>query len=249
MVLMAILATVLGIYLNTFRNTPSLFLPVHSGLLYSSPMDQAERNADRKMRPHLSHLNARRYLEITMKTTRFLLPFVHGVDKFAIEQAVLRTKSHNATLVPLVLLYLPEERREKGVRLEYLQQSMDFLETVKQISDWHSVQTEKLEVFTSDVVQSINLVAGEMECEGILLFVSKKGGILLHIEHIKGVMEMPVGKLYITHLPTVEPKSYIQALCLRFSHWLVGKNERRVDQIPGQSILQGKLSFRREFKN
>jgi hypothetical protein len=174
-----------------------------------------------------------------MKTTRFLLPFVHGVDKFAIEQAVLLTKSHNATLVPLVLFYLPEVRRKKGVRLEYLQQSMDFLETVKQKADMYSIQIEKLELFTSDVVQSINLVVSEMACEGILFFVSKKGGILLHIEQIKGVMEMPVCKLYITHLPTVEAKSYFQALCWRVSHRLLGKNEKRVDQIPKQKYLAG----------
>jgi hypothetical protein len=86
-----------------------------------------------------------------MKTARFLLPFVHGVDKFAIEQAILLTKSHHATLVPLVLLHMPGERRKKGVRLEYLQQSMDFLETLKQKADRYAVQTEKLEVFTSDI--------------------------------------------------------------------------------------------------
>jgi hypothetical protein len=117
-------------------------------------------------------------MEAAMRTTCFLLPFVHGVNKFAIEQAILLAKSHQAMLVPLVLIHVPEERRKKGVRLEYLQQSKDFLETVKQKADWYSVQIERPEVFASDVVQSINLVASEMECEGILLFVSQKGGIL-----------------------------------------------------------------------
>lgn len=45
-----------------------------------------------------------------MKTPRLLLPFVHGVDKFAIEQAILLAKSHEATLVPLALMHVPEER-------------------------------------------------------------------------------------------------------------------------------------------
>ena len=95
-----------------------------------------------------------------MQTTRFLLPFVHGVDTFAIEQAILLAKSHQAVLVPLVLIDVPEERRKKGVRLEYLQQSKDFLETVKKKADWYAVRIEKLEVFTSDVVRSINLKEG-----------------------------------------------------------------------------------------
>ncbi len=178
-----------------------------------------------------------------MKTARFLLPFEHGVDKFAIEQAILLTKSHSATLVPFVLFYLPEERRKKGVRLEYLQQSMDFLETVKQKADWHSVQTEKLEAFTGDVVQSINLVASEMECDGVLLFVSQKGGILLQIEHIKGIIEKPVCKLYIIHPPKGEAQSYVQAFCLRFSHWLADRNDKRVGRISekGHSVEEAEL--------
>jgi hypothetical protein len=76
-----------------------------------------------------------------------------------------------------------------------------------------------------------------MECEGILLFVSQKGGILLQIDHIKGVMEMPVCKLYITHLPTVGRSSIIQTLRLRFSHLLAGGNEKRIDRIPEQEYL------------
>jgi len=152
-----------------------------------------------------------------MKTTRFLLPFVHGVDKFAIEQAILLAKSHQATLVPLVLIHVPEERRKKGVRLEYLQQSKDFLETVKQKADWYSVQIERLEVFTSDVVQSINLVASEMECEGILLFIGRKGGILLQMNEIKRLLEMPSCKLYIIHLQTNTHENFTYKLRQRFS--------------------------------
>ncbi len=178
-----------------------------------------------------------------MKTTRFLLPFVHGVDKFAIEQAILLTKSHSATLVPLVLFHVPEERRKKGVRLEYLQQAMDFLEIVKQKADRHSVQTEELEVYTSDVVHSINLVAGEMECDGILLYVSQKGGILLQIEYIKGIMEMPVCKLYLTHLPKVEAHSYVQALHLRISQWLAGGKDKRAGRIAEKGRLVEEAEF------
>ena len=150
-----------------------------------------------------------------MEATRFLLPFVHGVDKFAIEQAILLAKSHQAVLVPLVLIHVPEERRKKSVRLEYLQQSKDFLETVQQKADWYSVRIERLEVFTSDIIQSINLVASEIACEGILLFVSQKEGILLQLHEIKCLMEMPVRKLYITRLPRIERKSYVQTLRLR----------------------------------
>ena len=178
-----------------------------------------------------------------MKTTRFLLPFVHGVDKFAIEQAILLAKSHQATLVPLVLIHVPEERRKKGVRLEHVQQSKDFLETVKQKADWYSVRIERLEVFTSDVVQSINLVASEMECEGILLFVGQKGGILLQPLEIKRLMEMPVRKLYITRLPTNERVNFVQALRRRFSHWLDGRSARQGEPAQEQEYLEEEVEL------
>jgi hypothetical protein len=173
-----------------------------------------------------------------MKTTRFLLPFVHGVDKFAIEQAILLAKSHQATLVPLVLIHIPEERRKKGVRLEQVQQSMDFLETVKEKADWYAVPVESLEVFTGHVVQSINLVASEMECEGILLFVGQKGGILLPNIEIKHLMEMPAYKLYITHVPSIQRANFIQALHQQCSRWLNERNKSKEEPVHGQKNLE-----------
>lgn len=178
-----------------------------------------------------------------MKTTRFLLPFVHGVDKFAIEQAILLAKSHQATLVPLVLIHVPEERRKKGVRLEYLQQSKDFLETVKQKAEWYSVQIERLEVFTSDVVQSINLVASEMECEGILLFVNHKGGILLELHEIKCLMEISVRKLYVLRLPTNERVNFAHELRRHFSSWLNGRSWRQGEPMQEQEYLEEEVGL------
>jgi hypothetical protein len=178
-----------------------------------------------------------------MKTTRFLLPFVQGVDKFAIEQAILLAKSHQATLIPLVLIQVSEERRKKGVRLEYLQQSKDFLETVKQKAEWYSVQIERLEVFTSDVIQSINLVASGMECEGILLFVNHKGGILLQLHEIKRLMEMPAYKLYVLRLPTHKRVNFAHELRRHFAHWLNGSSKRQGEPIQEQEYIEEEVEL------
>ena len=105
-----------------------------------------------------------------MKRINLLLPFTHGVDMCAIEQALLLAKGRQATLVPLALIHVPEERRAKGARLEHVQQSKDFLEAVKHKAARYAVPIERFEVITSDVVQSINTIAGDRECEGILLF-------------------------------------------------------------------------------
>lgn len=165
-----------------------------------------------------------------MKTSRFLLPFVHGVDMCAIEQALLMAKGHEATLVPLSLIRVPEGRRARGTRLEDVQQSKDFLEALKYKAARYAVPVERLEVFTSDIVQSINLVASEMACEGILLFKGRKDGILLQSNEIKRLIEMPACKLYIMHLQTEERESIAQRLRQRFSHLLIGRREKQEGQ-------------------
>lgn len=178
------------------------------------------------------------YLEVMMKTSRFLLPFVHGVDMSAIEQAILLAKGHEATLVPLVLIYVPQGRRGRGARLEHFQQSKDFLEAVKYKAARYAVPIERLEVFTGDIVQSINLVASEMACEGILLFLGRKKGILLHYNEIKRLVEMPTCKLYIMHLHTEKRESIAQMLHRRFSTLLSAKRKKREESSQSQEALE-----------
>jgi hypothetical protein len=162
-----------------------------------------------------------------MKTTYLLLPFTHGVDVSVIEQAILLAKKRRATLAPLSLIHIPGERHAKGARLEHIQQSKDFLETVKHKAARHSVPLERLEVFTSDVVQSINLVASEMECDGIMLFVGPKDGILLQASEIKRLMETTNCRLYIMRLQSDTGKSFTQMLRQRFSNWLNGGRKQK----------------------
>ncbi len=161
-----------------------------------------------------------------MKTLRLLLPFTHGVDACAIDSALRMAKGCQAILVPLALINVPEDGQAKGARLEHIQQSKDFLEAVKRRAACYDVPFERLEVFTSDVVQSIWAVASEMECEGILLFVGGKHGILLSTCEIKHLMEHISSKLYIQHLHSDDGRSLRQLLRERLSHWLPGKTEQ-----------------------
>jgi hypothetical protein len=173
-----------------------------------------------------------------MKTTRFLLPFVHGVDKFAIEQAILLAKSHQAELVTLAIIQVPEKRLTKGARLEQVQQAMDFLEAVKEKADWYAVSFEGLEVVTCHIEQSIHRIANEMQCDGILLFTGQKGGILLPTIEIKHLMEMPSCKLYITQVPSIQRASFIQELHQRCSNWLNERNIRKEELLIDQEKLK-----------
>jgi hypothetical protein len=152
--------------------------------------------------------------------TRLLLPFTHGVDIFAIEQAICLAKSLDATLIPLAIIHVPEERRARGARLEHLQQSKDFLEAVKYKAARYGVPVEQYEIFTVDIVQGINVVAKEQRCEGILLLVGGKKGVLLQLDEIKSLMEMTVCKLYVVRMRSDGNKRSAQTFRERLSNWL-----------------------------
>ena len=153
-----------------------------------------------------------------MKTMRLLLPFTYGVDAHAIDSALRLAKGRNAILVPLALIHAPQAGRSKGARLEHIQQSKDFLEAVKHKATRYGVPIERLEVFTNDVAESIRVIASEMECEGILLFVGGKNGILLSPREIKHLMEHFTCKLYVLRLETGGERSLKQVLRERFSY-------------------------------
>ena len=178
-----------------------------------------------------------------MKQPRLLLPFVHGVDMCAIEQAILLAKSHEAVLVPLVLIYVPEENRAGGARLEHIQQSKDFLEAVQFKAARYEVPIERFEVFTSDIVQSINLVATEMACEGILLFLGRNNGILLNYDQIKRLVEMPVCKLYIMHLQTEDRGSFTQMLLRRFLNLLKARRKKQEESELSGEVLEEEIEL------
>jgi Universal stress protein family len=168
--------------------------------------------------------------------TRLLLPFTHGVDIFAIEQAILLAKSLKATLIPLSVIHVPQEGHSRGARLEHIQQSKDFLEAVKYKAARYSVPVERYEVFTADVVQNINIVAKEQRCEGILLFLRGKKGVLLQADEIKCLMETMVCKLYVLHMQSNGSKRPVQTVHERLSNWLSHGRQR---QLQGLGELQG----------
>lgn len=95
-----------------------------------------------------------------MKTSRWLLPFTHGVDMRSIDDAVRLAESAGATLVPVSLISSPPT----GARLEHLQQSKDFLEAVQHKAERFQVPLERYEVFTADVQQSITTLVHDTRC-------------------------------------------------------------------------------------
>jgi hypothetical protein len=155
-----------------------------------------------------------------MNAPRWLLPFTYGVDMRAIDSVVRFAESAGATLVPVSLISVPDERRSRGARLEHIQQSKDFLEAVQFKAARLRVPVERYEVFTGDVLQSIALLVHDLRCDSIFLVTTGKEDVLLHAHELKRLLEEPPASLVLMRLPARTGRT--QTLVSRFLPWLRG---------------------------
>ncbi len=81
-----------------------------------------------------------------------------------------------------------------------------------------------------------------MKCEGILLFVGRKGGILLDTSEIKRLVELPICKLYVLHMQTNDRASITQMLRQHFSDWLNGRRKEQDETLQVQECPEDEVS-------
>ena len=94
-----------------------------------------------------------------------------------IEAAVLLAASYHAAFVPLCDSYASGER--KGVPLEHIQQSKDFLEAVRRKAFRQHVLLQRFQMFTGARVQLLFVLMDQLGCDGILLVLHGRNGRLL----------------------------------------------------------------------
>ena len=134
-----------------------------------------------------------------MQTTkRFLLPFTGGINSLALAYAVQLAEQYHATLVPLALI---PQCDQQNVRLELIQQAQDFLEMTRRKASRRQVSLESSQLYTRNVLCSIEAFAREMHCEAVLLFLSKKEDILLSRPYIHALMEEATCNMHFVLLP------------------------------------------------
>lgn len=134
----------------------------------------------------------------TIHSSKLLLPFTQGVHEHALEYAVLLAKNRHATLVPCSLICVPQTAR--GVRLESIQQSKDFQALVQSKASKHGVAIEAREVYTSNVIASIQGLAQEMDSNSIILFVCDGDGVLLSTNEVKHILTLVPGQHHVIRL-------------------------------------------------
>jgi hypothetical protein len=130
--------------------------------------------------------------------SKLLLPFTCRVHAYALEYAVLLAKNRHATLVPLSLIYVSPTTGE--ARLEHIQQSKDFQALVQSKATRCGVAVECREVYTSDVIASIQRMTQKLDCTNFILFVCDGDGVLLSTNEMKHILTLVPGQHHVIRL-------------------------------------------------
>ncbi|MBV9019772.1 MAG: hypothetical protein JOZ71_03565 [Ktedonobacteraceae bacterium] len=155
-------------------------------------------------------------------TSRWLFPFTWGIDTQALDAALRLAEADSATLVAASLIVEPQGKRSRGPRLEHIQQSKDFLEALKYTARRVPVPIECYEVWTPNVITSLEKLPSELNCECMLL-VSRGGKmLLLQTEEFEHLLLAPPVELMLVQVPQHTEQRLPRQVAARLRGWLHG---------------------------
>ncbi|HEY0753968.1 MAG TPA: universal stress protein [Ktedonobacteraceae bacterium] len=140
-----------------------------------------------------------------MTTTRLLLPFTGNINSLALNYAVQLAEQRQATLVPLALVRV---KALQPVRVDFIQQAQDFLELTRRKAERCGVPVEQARIYTGDVVLSIEALAGEMNCETVILCLSHRRELLLERGEIRELLERAACNAHVVLLLSRRERNY-----------------------------------------
>ena len=158
-----------------------------------------------------------------MEEQRLLLPFTYGVNTQAILSALRLAHSLDATMIPVSLIPLKQAELRSG-RIE---QSQDFLETVRYQAEHLHVSIKCHEVRTHNVQQSIKTMTQEWCCTGVVVVVKEQQGLLLERQELRELLEQPPASLVLLRLPTHSQGSFSTFLH-RMTAWMSKSQDSRL---------------------
>lgn len=168
---------------------------------------------------------------------RWLLPFTRDVDMPALATALHLAEVSDATLVALSLIVVPEGRR---VRLEWIQQSKDFLEALRYKAQRLHVPFESHEVYTSNPPEQIATLTRELACDGLILMSKGKQTLLLRPPEALPLLLHPPTSLVLVRLP-------IRSL-RRFHTWFGRRRQSEEGKLPYEEYVRPGFSHERNGK-
>lgn len=167
---------------------------------------------------------------------RWLLPFTCHTDLAAIDAALRLANTGNATLVIVSLIVLSPEQDGYAVPFEMLQQSKDFLATMRRRAFQMGVAIETLEGQTTDVPEHLTRCVTELNCHGVILATRGKEALFLHEREFQALLLHPPAALVLIRFPTQGQEGMRQRLFHRIRTWWRNRQGRaRAFLIPAAS--------------
>jgi hypothetical protein len=139
--------------------------------------------------------------ESAMKERRWLLPFTYRIDSEALDLVCQMAQEVEATLVAISLL---APRPGKGIQLEEIQESKDFLELVHYHARTYQVIAERHEVWVAagdNIPSRIQTFVRDYQCDGMVVIVQQGQGVLLQTDEIAALILNPPASLVLLRLP------------------------------------------------
>lgn len=131
---------------------------------------------------------------------RLLLPFTHGIDGTAIEYALIFARQTRSTLVAGSWLS-PVVGKPGRPLLGHIEQSQDFLALTGYKAKRFHVPVEPIELYSIDSAKSMQALAGEMDCDAILLFMRNEKVLLISKEEMQQLLRDSHVPLLLVKLP------------------------------------------------
>jgi hypothetical protein len=147
---------------------------------------------------------------------RLLLPFTSTIDAGAMEYALMLAHRSQSTLVGSAFLSVSEEKKTAPC-LGEREQARDFLELLSTKAQRMHVPLERMELYSHDSVQSIQLLSQELDCDAILLFMREGKGVLLTNEEVRQIISEERFPIFLVRLMTRPPMKTI--LKNRLAYW------------------------------
>src|SRR5439155_24011063 len=101
-----------------------------------------------------------------------------------------------------------------------------------------AVSIERFEVFTSDAVQSTDVLVQQLKCDGIVLFARCRNSILLSTNETEHIMEKITCMFYVVRLPAKRHVGVFQLLREYLPSWIGGRRKCEEELVSAQTLVE-----------